>query len=132
MKRAMIIMFSMCVVMFIGSTGFAALDGIDGHDRYIYPVVRVEGPSGVGSGTVLYSKLADYEEGERGAGFSTYILTNYHVIGDAIKVVEKFDADLGKDVKQEKKSICHVEIFTYQPESTVIYMRKSSGSGSND
>jgi len=98
----------------------AALSGEQGHNRYIYPVVRVTSPSGSGSGTVLYSKLADYEEGERSDGFSTYVLTNYHVVAGAIRVIEKFDKDLGKDMKEEKLSICHIEIFKYRDLSTPI------------
>lgn len=92
----------------------ATLTGIAGHDRYIYPVVRVSDGSGSGSGTILYSKASEKD------GYSTYILTNYHVISGSIKVVEKFDADLGEDIKVEKRSICYVEIFKYRDLSTPV------------
>ena len=88
---------------------FAILSGEQGHNKYIYPVVRVTSGGGTGSGTILYS-----------AGTSTYVLTNYHVVDGAIRVIEKFDKDLGKDVKEEKLSICHVEIFKYRDLSTPI------------
>jgi len=94
----------------------AALSGEQGHNRYIYPVVRVTDAGGTGSGTILYSKYTS----DTAEGCSTYVLTNYHVVGDAIRVIEKFDKDLGKDVKEEKLSICHVEIFKYRDLSTPI------------
>jgi len=116
MKSIKILIGIVVVVLFLfaGSLSFASLSGQIGHDCYIYPVVRVSDAGGSGSGTVLYSKINEDKE------FSTYVLTNYHVISGAIKVVEKFDNDLGKDVKQEKKSICHVEIFKYRDLSTPI------------
>lgn len=116
MKSIKILIGIVVVVLFLfaGSLSFASLSGQIGHDCYIYPVVRVSDAGGSGSGTVLYSKINEDKE------FSTYVLTNYHVIAGAIKVVEKFDNDLGKDVKQEKKSICHVEIFKYRDLSTPI------------
>ena len=116
MRSIKILVGIVVVVLFVfaSSLGFAALNGSIGHDRYIYPVVRVSTAYGTGSGTVLFSK--NIEAGD----FSTYVLTNYHVIGSNIKVVEKFDADLGEDVKSEKKSICHVEIFKFRDLSTPV------------
>jgi len=102
------------VFLAVVNISWAALNGCIGHERFIYPVVRVSSGMGTGSGTILYSE-AD-ENGE----FSTYVLTNFHVIDSAIRIVEKFDSDLGKDVKEEKRSICYVEIFKYRELSTPI------------
>jgi len=108
------IVLCLIVVLAFAFNVNAALDGKAGHEKYIYPVVRVSASGGVGSGTVLYSQPNEDLD------YSTYVLTNYHVIGRNITVVEKFDADLGKDVKTEKKSICYVEIFKFRDLSTPV------------
>ena len=49
-----IFMVSMAVaIMLIATSGFAALTGPLGHERYIYPVVRVQSDRSSGSGTIL-------------------------------------------------------------------------------
>ena len=48
------------------------------HEKLIYPVIRVNGG---GSGTIIYSKP------NANGTFSTYALTNYHVIAPAISIV---------------------------------------------
>ncbi len=100
----------------ITGNAFAAMEGIEAHEKYIYPVVRItQGPYG-GSGTIIYSKLDTKENWK----YSTYILTNHHVIADAIKIEEKWDSDLAKEVKKEKRSIVYVEIFKYRNLSTPV------------
>jgi len=78
------------------------------HEKLIYPCVRIAGAYGGGSGTVLYSKLETDEK------YSTYVLTNYHVIRSAVTLSEQWNSDLGKNVKTEKRSVVHVEVFQYQ------------------
>jgi len=77
------------------------------HEQMIYPVVRVTQGRGGGSGTVVYSKALDDV-------FSTYVLTNHHVIADAISVSKEWDTDLQREVKKEKRSLVYVEIFQYK------------------
>ncbi len=126
--------------VFLSFTGIAesALTGKEAHERYIYPSVRVSVGYGGGSGTVVYSKLShpikkSAIEVETAAGkiiidgaptsgekWSTYILTNHHVIASAISIKEERDSDLGKKVKKEKRGIVYVEIFKYRDLSTPV------------
>jgi len=90
----------------------AYMTGKEAHEKYIYPVVRVATNSAAGSGTIVYSRGDEI--------FDTYVITNFHVISDAIRIIEEWDSDLEKDVKREKRSIVYVEIFKYQNLSTPI------------
>jgi len=109
----------------------AALTGLEGHEKYIYPVVRVTVDRGGGSGTIVYSYLEDQNKGAstftdvdikagKSPYYSTYILTNYHVIDAAISITEEWDTDLQKNVSKEKRGIIYVEIFKYRDISTPI------------
>ena len=104
-KLAIILIFLLIAV----SAGAEVLRAKDAHEKYIYPTVRVSGGYGTGSGTVVYSKLGDKPE-----CVSTYILTNYHVIGSLIKIDDEWDSDLQKNVKMERRGIAYVEIFKYK------------------
>ena len=109
----------------------ATLTGLEGHEKYIYPVVRVTvGPFG-GSGTIVYSYLEDQNRGAntftdvdikagKSAYYSTYVLTNYHVIYSAISIAEEWDTDLQKNIQKEKRGIVYVEIFKYRDISTPV------------
>jgi len=79
MKKSFIL--SVVLALMLG-TAHAAMTGLDGHKSYIYPVVRVTTGNGGGSGTIIYSK--EFEPSK----FSTYILTNHHIIADAITITE--------------------------------------------
>ena len=100
---------SICV-----SDALSAMTGIKAHEKYIYPVVRVTHGRVGGSGTIIYSQL------NKDSIYSTYILTNHHVIADAISIEEKWDSDLAKQVKREKRSIVYVETFKYRNLSTPV------------
>ena len=91
----------------------AIMTGIDGHNAYIYPVVRVTTERGGGSGTVIYSEPSD-KPGE----FKTYILTNHHVVASAISISEEWDSAQGKNIDVERKQVVNVEIFKYRDIST--------------
>ena len=93
---------------------FAAMTGKEAHEKYIYPMVRLTFGNVGGSGTIIHSKLNDENI------FSTYVLTNHHVISDAIRIEEKWDSVLQKNVKTEKRSIVYVEIFQYRDLSIPI------------
>ena len=71
------------------------MDYDDRHDKFLKPCVRVRSQKAGGSGTILFSK-----EGEDGE-YSTYVLTNHHVVEDLIKVEKRWSALLKRDVKQD-------------------------------
>ena len=76
------------------------------HVQMLYPVVRVTVKNSGGSGTILYSE-------DRGDGCQTYILTNHHVIADAIQITTVWSSLLQQDVKQEVNDEVKVEVFRY-------------------
>ena len=87
------------IVCFLSGTAWASLTGLAAHEKYLYPVVRVSCGNGSGSGTIIYSDMV--EPGK----YSTYVLTNHHVIASAIRIAEEWDSDLGKEIKKEIRSI---------------------------
>jgi len=101
-----IIFFSLLSILLFCSLAIAMMQGKEAHEKYLYPIVRVTTENNGGSGTIVYSRP---EEGK----ISTYILTNYHVIADIIKIEEKWEPSLGKNVKVERRGIVYVEIFKY-------------------
>jgi S1-C subfamily serine protease len=96
------------LVFLLSGVAFGAMVGKEAHESYIYPIVRVTEGMGGGSGTVVYSN-----QDEDGV-YSTYVLTNHHVIDSAIKIEDVWDSDLGKTVKRERRSVVYVEIFKYR------------------
>lgn len=78
------------------------------HKNTLYPVVRVRHGSSGGSGTVLFSK--DKEKGK----FATYVLTNRHVVANAITINQQWDSEKKMEVKKEKRETVTVEIFQYK------------------
>src|SRR3990167_1317204 len=77
------------------------------HEQMLYPVVLIDTGTGGGSGTVIRS--AKNETGE----VETYILTNFHVIESAVKVVEEWDPIKKEDVKKETRSPVDASWFIY-------------------
>lgn len=117
--RAVVVFMLFCIfslLSLLAVDAFPAMTGLEAHEKYIYPIVRCHGASG----TIIYSEPDLGEEGIKGGTYSTYILTNYHVISNAIRIVTKWDSDLAKDVKTEKRSIIYVESFKYRDISTPI------------
>ena len=112
MKRLFVLSVILALILGGGTNSVFAeslfLTGADGHNAYIYPVVRVTNGYGGGSGTVIYSK--EVEPGK----YSTYILTNHHVIADAISITDEWDSTLAKNVPTERRSIVYVEQFKYR------------------
>ena len=116
MRRFLVI--SILFILFLTPTSAEALmRGKEAHEKYLYPIVRVTINNAGGSGTIIFSKEIDGK-------FSTYILTNHHVISDAIKIEEKWDPNLSKNVKTERRSIVYVEIFKYKNLGTPIGIMK--------
>ncbi len=90
------------------------MDFEERHEKILVPCVRVRAGTAGGSGTVLYSE-PDGEE-----GYSTYVLTNHHVVEDLIKVDKKWSTLLKRDVKTDIFGIPNVEFFKWRWESRVI------------
>ena len=104
MKRLFIL--SLMIILTVG-VPHAAMTGLEGHNVYIYPVVRVTTETNGGSGTVVYSRA-------KNGIFETYIITNNHVIADAVKIKDEWDSNEKKEVKIERRSVVFVEIFKYR------------------
>jgi len=118
-KHLFILSIFLALALMLGGGGAdgvanAAMTGIDGHNSYIYPVVRITSGYSGGSGTVIYSK--EFEPGK----YSTYILTNHHVISDAIVIKEEWDSTLAKNIPTERRSIVYVEQFKYRDVSIPV------------
>lgn len=119
MKKLIVLI---AIIFALGGVADAAVHDVKtSHELFIYPVVRVTTARAAGSGTVIYSALNDQGK------YSTYVLTNHHVIDDAISIADEWDSALGEMVKKEKRNLVHVEIFEYKDISTPIGTRKVEG-----
>ena len=89
------------------------------HERTLYPTIRVRTGRATGSGTILFSapRTEPDEDGE--LGFSTYALTNHHVVSDAIRVEKQYDPLAGKYVTRDYRERVQVEVFRYKNRSTI-------------
>jgi len=114
-SKLIVVLGVMLLLAFTASQSFAFLEGKEAHEKYIYPIVRVSTGEAGGSGTIIYSGR-DKEEGP----FSTYVLTNHHVIASAIRITDVWDSNLKKEIKEEKRSIVYVEVFKYRDLSTPV------------
>jgi len=85
-------------------TGTRELSRQDAHEKMLYTICRVN--SG-GSGTVLYSALNEVT-------YSTYVLTNYHVIESKITYNQEWDPMLQEEVLRERRDTVYVEVFQYK------------------
>ena len=112
MKRTLII--TLAIVFLFASVTYAWMTGKAGHEKYLYPVVRIEAGQGIGSGTIIYSELN--KEGT----YSTYVLTNHHVIAEAIEITDEWNTDSGKNEKVERRRHVFVEMFKYRNMSESI------------
>ena len=84
------------------STSMAASCGPQ-HEEMLDTAIRV---NTAGSGTVLYSKQHDNK-------WESYILTNYHVIGEQITIREIWDGLKGKKIKRETREPVTAFWFDY-------------------
>ena len=97
----------MALALLAASAGWA--DDIDvKHEKLLYPVVRVRTATAGGSGTIIYSE----DRAEKGT-FRSYILTNHHVVDDAIKINRRWDNLLKRYVTEESNDLVDVEIFSW-------------------
>jgi len=79
------------------------------HEKVLYPVVRCRTDKAGGSGTIIYSKENPDKSGE----YLTFVLTNHHVIEDAIQIKQEFDSMTKRDIKKEFTQKVRVDIFDY-------------------
>lgn len=84
------------------------------HREMLLPVVRVRANNAGGSGTIIYS------EPDADGEYSTYVLTNHHVVDGLIKVEEKWSTLLKKNVKMDVMSTAEVQQFTYRYQSRAV------------
>ena len=83
------------------------------HIEVLYPTVRVISLDAGGSGTVVYSKKNNNK-------VESYIMTNFHVVEDAITIEEKWVPHLGKKMDKEFKKTVRIETFNYNNYSRCI------------
>ena len=77
-------------------------------EKVLYPVVRVLNGQGGGSGTVVYS-----EDREGTGEYSSFVITNNHVIDNLVKVVKVWD-NLSQSYRyEEQNDLADVELFSY-------------------
>ena len=85
----------------------------------LYPTVMVDTGSGVGSGTLIFSGERTHESWED-EKFWTLVLTNHHVVKDAISISKNFDPKKGKSIQKETRRPVHVRIWDYNDYSTAV------------
>jgi S1-C subfamily serine protease len=84
------------------------------HVELMLPVVRVRTGRGSGSGTVIYS--APDDDGL----YSTFILTNHHVVSSLIKIEQKWSTLLKREIKTDVLGIPEIDHFNYRWQSRAI------------
>ena len=85
------------------------------HKLMLSPMVKVTSERAGGSGTVIYSQESD-SKGE----FSTYILTNEHVVDSLITVEDKWSSLLRRSRKVDVLGTPKIEFFEYDYSSRVV------------
>ena len=84
------------------------------HQRILYPVTRVRCGTAGGSGVLVYS-----EPDPKTNKYINIVLTCQHVIADAIKLEDRWDTVLKREVKKDIMEEVAVEIFQYDDSSVV-------------
>jgi len=79
------------------------------HEKILYPLTLVRTSKAGGSGTVIYSE--PHPDGE---GYLTYVLTNHHVIEEAISFTTDYDPLVGRDVKKPVYDVVSVGFYSYR------------------
>lgn len=89
------------------------------HQEMLYPTVRLRTEKAGGSGTIIYSKAIPGQKGSD-PDYETYILTNYHVVEEAIVFKKKWDPIAKRDRTIETRTTVQVEIFEYKHGSSIV------------
>lgn len=85
------------------------------HKSIHRPCVRIIGKRSGGSGTVIYSEKSGEDD-----GYSTFVLTNHHVVEELITVRDKWNSILQREVKTDERGTPQVHFFEYKWESRAI------------
>ena len=85
----------------------------------LYPTVMIDLSGASGSGTIIFSNNRVHESW-KDEGVWTLVITNHHVIDDAISISEEFDPKKGKSVKMETRRPVHVRLWDYNDYSTAV------------
>jgi len=89
------------------------------HEHTLYPTIRVRSGRATGSGTLIYCKERTEPDEDGELGYSTYCLTNHHVVADAIRVEKEYDPQEGKYVTRDYRDRVQVEAYSYKNRSTI-------------
>jgi len=84
------------------------------HRRLHLACARVRAGNAGGSGTIIYSAGGGEDD------YSTYVLTNHHVVDGLIKVEDYWDPVLQREAKRDVRGLPYVELFTYRWESRAV------------
>jgi len=86
----------------------------------LYPTVMIDVTGkGVGSGTVIFSNNRSHKSW-KDEGVWTLVITNHHVVEEAISISEEFDPKKGKSVKVETRRPLHIRLWDYNDYSTAV------------
>lgn len=91
------------------------MDYEERHNRIALPCVRIRAGKAGGSGTILYSRPTA-EDGD----YSSYVLTNHHVVDGCIKVEKKWSTLLKAERKMDVFETVDVHLFEYRWASRAI------------
>jgi S1-C subfamily serine protease len=83
------------------------------HQKVALPCVRIRTRTASGSGTIVYNQECD-------ESWSTYILTNHHVVADCIKIEKKWSALAKAYIKKDVTEVVDADLFKYKWESRAI------------
>lgn len=89
------------------------------HERTLYPTIRVKAGKATGSGTLIFCKDREEADEDGEMGYSTYALTNHHVVADAIRVEKEYDPQKGKYITTDYRDRVQIEAYTYKNRSTI-------------
>jgi S1-C subfamily serine protease len=89
------------------------------HQRTLYPTIRVKANKATGSGTLIYCQDREEADEDGELGYSTYAVTNHHVVADAIRVEKEYDPTKGKYLTRDYRDRVQIEAYTYKNRSTI-------------
>ena len=112
---SMILVISMCVA----SQGFAnpKKSGVvpeQEHLEMLYPTVLVRLGNGSGSGTVIYS-----EQNEE-LDYESYVLTNWHVVQNYVKLNKVWNSDKKEHIETENRRPVNIDLWEYNNFSIAV------------
>ena len=84
------------------------------HMEMLYPTVLVRVGTGSGSGTVIYSKQNEEQK------YESFILTNWHVIQNYVKLSKVWNSDKKEHVETENRRPVNIDLWEYNNYSTAV------------